>query len=473
MKAMKRVGINRVLGSIRRKPPTDTSPETVLDTPEENAIRNARLFCESGGPKGSAEEVLYLPTIVEACESSPSAAQEASLVIRKFLSKENYTKPYLQYNAIMLIRILADNPGRTFTRNIDAKFVATLEELLRVGRNPSVKQLLMETLETFGREKSHDEGLALLGEMWKRERERISSQHGPPEPRTLNAPPPGQQQQPPSQQSQQNYFSRSHNSRQLPAPHELSSRIEEARNSADVLSQVVQSTPPSEILHHELVREFADRCQSASRSIQAYMIAENPSPDNDTMEQLIETNEQLNRAMNQHQRALLSARKAASQGANGASTPPAADLHGAFAPPAGPPPGRTISRTNSTLARKPVKTNSQRSVARVLPAGPDAETSSSAWKTANPPFPRDEPSAATGQFNDRLGVEPYHPGFSSTPSYAGRQESSLGKAKMHAAAVPERDEPDSDDDDDDDDGRRERDKMTAPTIPAKEPVYRF
>ncbi|KAJ5053750.1 uncharacterized protein L3040_000041 [Drepanopeziza brunnea f. sp. 'multigermtubi'] len=465
MKAMKRVGINRVLGSIRRKTSADTSPETALDTPEANAIRNARLFCESGGPKGSAEEVLYLPMIVEACESSPSAAQEASLVIRKFLSKDNFTKPYVQYNAIILIRILADNPGRTFTRNIDAKFVATLEDLLQVGRNPSVKQLLMETLETFGREKSHDEGLALLGEMWKRERERIAKEHGPPEPRTPNVPPPGQQQQ----QSQQSYFSRSHSSRQLPTPHELSSRIEEARTSADLLSQVVQSTPPSEILHHELVREFADRCQSASRSIQAYMIAENPSPDNDTMEQLIETNEQLNRAMNQHQRALLSARKAASQGANGASTPPAADLHGAFAPPAGPPPGRTISRTNSTLARKPVKTNSQRSVAQV-PAGPEAEKSSSAWKTANPPFPRDEPSAATGQFNDRMGVEPYHPGFSSTPSFTGRPQSSMGKVMIHTAAVPERDEPDSDDDDD---GRKETVTTTAPTIPAKEPVYRF
>ncbi len=123
------------------------------------------------------EEVLYLPTIVEACESSPSAAKEASYLIRKFLSKDNYSKPYVQYNGIMLVRILADNPGKTFTRNIDAKFVQVVKELLRVGRDPSVKQILMETLDTFKREKAGDEGLALLIEMWNKEHERMVKIH--------------------------------------------------------------------------------------------------------------------------------------------------------------------------------------------------------------------------------------------------------------------------------------------------------
>jgi hypothetical protein len=69
----------------------------------------------------------------------------------------------------MLIRILADNPGKSFTRNIDAKFVQNVKELFRVGRDPSVKQMLIETLNTFQRERSNDEGLALLLEMWKKE----------------------------------------------------------------------------------------------------------------------------------------------------------------------------------------------------------------------------------------------------------------------------------------------------------------
>jgi hypothetical protein len=77
----------------------------------------------------------------------------------------------------MLIRILSDNPGKTFTRNIDAKFVQTIKELMRVGRDPSVKQILMETLDTFSREKQSDEGLTLLLEMWKKEHERMVKIH--------------------------------------------------------------------------------------------------------------------------------------------------------------------------------------------------------------------------------------------------------------------------------------------------------
>lgn len=73
----------------------------------------------------------------------------------------------------MLIRILADNPGKTFTKCIDSKFVQAVKELLRAGRDPSVKQLLIETLNTFQRERSGDEGLVMLLEMWRKEIERM------------------------------------------------------------------------------------------------------------------------------------------------------------------------------------------------------------------------------------------------------------------------------------------------------------
>jgi len=281
---------------------------------------------------------------------------------------------------------------------------------------------------------------------------------------------------PPFQGNEQNYFSRNHHSRRLPQPHELSSRIEEARTSAGLLSQVVQSTPPSEIIQNELVREFADRCQSASRSIQAYMIAENPSPDNDTMETLIETNEQLNKAMNQHQRAILSARKAAGLG-NGEPTPPPRPDAG-FAPPPGPPPGRTSSGFAAPPGPPPTLSNppprkAVKNQPPIPPPGDYAPTGSddenpfsdpktSTTRTHNPPFPKDEPSSNTGQFNDRLGIEPYHPGFRETPSYMGRQDSSMGNVAMHAA-VPET--PHEDDED-----RRAGYGVQPGT---KEPVYRY
>ena len=77
----------------------------------------------------------------------------------------------------MLIRILADNPGRTFTRNLDSKSVQTVKELLRVGRDPSVKQILMETLDTLSTVKADDEGCAQLNEMWKKEHEKMIKIH--------------------------------------------------------------------------------------------------------------------------------------------------------------------------------------------------------------------------------------------------------------------------------------------------------
>ena len=78
----------------------------------------------------------------------------------------------------MLVRILTDNPGPTFTRNMDKKFVDAAKELLRSGRDPSVRQILMETLDTFEFTKSHDEGLSLMIEMWKKEKERAYKTYG-------------------------------------------------------------------------------------------------------------------------------------------------------------------------------------------------------------------------------------------------------------------------------------------------------
>ena len=118
--------------------------------------------------------MLHLPVIVEAAESSPAAAREAANRIRSFLAKTNFQRAYVQYNAIMLVRILADNPGKSFTRNLDTKFVVTVKELLREGRDVSVQQILRETLDTFETQKAEDETLAPLREMWKKEKSRLS-----------------------------------------------------------------------------------------------------------------------------------------------------------------------------------------------------------------------------------------------------------------------------------------------------------
>lgn len=73
----------------------------------------------------------------------------------------------------MLVRILADNPGKSFTKNLDQKFVSTVKELLRHGTDLSVQQILRETLDSFEANKADDETLAPLRDMWKKERAKV------------------------------------------------------------------------------------------------------------------------------------------------------------------------------------------------------------------------------------------------------------------------------------------------------------
>ncbi|CAD6575727.1 MAG: hypothetical protein ASARMPREDX12_007461 [Alectoria sarmentosa] len=355
----------RFLSSIGRRP-SHESEKAIPDgdSPEASVSRGVRLFCESGGPNNQGEEVLHLPVIVEAAESSPSAASEAALRIRKFLSKDNYQRAYVQYNAIMLVRILADNPGKGFTKNIDQKFVSTVKELLRDGRDMSVQQILRETLDTFEEQKANDETLALLTEMWKKEKGKMGKRLGSAVHIGEGRRGPGYQhalQQPvqqnmiaprnPSNQNQQNYFARNHRPRGLPPPAELVQRVEEAKTSAKLLSQVVQSTPSNEVLGNELIKEFVERCQSATRSMQDYIHSDNPAPDEDTLLTLIETNDQLATAMSKHQRALLQARRTTgvSPLSTGPYEVPGAPVtssneprNGHFTPPPGPPPGKQV-----------------------------------------------------------------------------------------------------------------------------------
>jgi hypothetical protein len=272
------------------------------------------------------EEVLHLPVIVESAESSPQAATVAAKTIRKFLSKENYGRPHVQYNAVMLIRILSDNPGASFTRNLDAKFTATVKELLRTGKDPSVQQILRETLAALYVDKAYDTNLNTLFHMWSKE---SGGAVPPPNARSginapmISPPPMGYQQQQPRES-----YQRRRREAGLPPPGELAQRIEEAKTSAKLLQQLVQSTPPAELQGNDLVKEFAERCQTAQRSVQGYINCDNPPPDDETMQTLIETSEQLSLAASKHQRAILQARRSVAN-----SSP----LSNVSAPP-GPPP---------------------------------------------------------------------------------------------------------------------------------------
>ncbi|KAI2634707.1 hypothetical protein GGS26DRAFT_520871 [Hypomontagnella submonticulosa] len=491
---MKSLKMSRVLGTIRKKNSnlnnsnndTGASVAAEGESPEATASRCVKSFCESGS-NNSGDEVLFLPPIVDAAESSPAAAAECARLIRKYLKRDYWTKPSYQYNAIMLVRILADNPGPTFTRNLDQKFADTAKELLRSVRDASVRQMMMETLDSFENTKAYDEGLTVIIGMWKKEKEKAQKQYGGRAPQ----PPPRAYTSPPINPHSQNYFARSHSNRRLPDPVELASRLEEARTSAKLLQQVVTNTPPVEVLSNDLIKEFADRCTSASRSIQMYMTAEDPAPDNDTMESLIDTNEQLQASLSLHQRAMLNARKLVA-----VMEPP---------PPQSQAQSRSQSRTRPDAPVSPIETDRDGSleIPRAISRRPNgkgkereyepAAAGPSRTHTPGPdededPFkdPDPEPSGsgskgkATGGSGSgaggsssyidepRLAFEPFHPGFETTPSYLDRQESAIGKEAMHGAAESSTSDPRRSRGDDSNSGVYD---VTPPKD--KEPIYRY
>lgn len=70
----------------------------------------------------------------------------------------------------MLIRILGDNPGHSFTRNLDSKFVAVIKDLLRYGRDWHVQHCLRQYLNTIEADRHGDQDLQLLLQMWAKEK---------------------------------------------------------------------------------------------------------------------------------------------------------------------------------------------------------------------------------------------------------------------------------------------------------------
>ncbi|KAI1761987.1 hypothetical protein GGR53DRAFT_468762 [Hypoxylon sp. FL1150] len=485
---MKSLRMSKVLGTIKKKRSNasngpSASVPTEGESPEATATRCVKAFCESDS-NNAGDEVLFLPPIVDAAESSPAAAAECARLIRKYLKRDYWTKPSYQYNAMMLIRILADNPGQTFTRNLDQKFTNTTKELLKSVRDPNVRQMMMETLDVFENTKSYDEGLALLIEMWKKEKETVQRQYGgnavqPPEPRTLNAPP--------FNPHSQNYFARAHSNRRLPDPVELASRLEEARTSAKLLQQVVTNTPPVEVLSNDLIKEFADRCTSASRSIQMYMTAEDPSPDNDTMEALIDTNEQLQASLSLHQRAMLNARKLVAtmgpppeQSYTRESVSPEGserDGHGNGLEPPPVPPRSNSNSKGKAREYEPSVAGPSRTHTPAIGEDP--------FQDPEPEISRSDSHAAGGSGlgsgagassdylgEQRLAFEPFHPGFETTPSYLNRQESALGKETMHGAtAAPASDARGSHTDEDS--NNSDIYEVTPANTKQKEPIYRY
>ncbi|KAJ5834084.1 hypothetical protein N7447_000110 [Penicillium robsamsonii] len=381
--------MKRFLGSLSRRSSSSDSVEHREDSPEAIVLKELTAFCESNtntNANGSSRdaqgnEFVHLPRIVETAESSPNAAKQAALRIRKYLADPAGTPNQTQYNAIMLMRILVDNPGHTFTRNLDAKFVTTIKELLRTGRDWHVQSYLRQYLDLLEQQRSWDQDLKLLLQMWSKEK--IKAFRGVIDPFPMNTivPP----QVPPRHLQQQPYIQPRAPANTLPDLVELAARIEEARNSAKLLTQFVQSTPPVELENNDLIKEFIDRCRSSSRCIQGYIHSTNPAPDEDTMLTLIETNDEISVALSQQQRAMLKARKIRGSSSPSSSnlnspsptSPPVASGPTTFSPPARPP-VRTATRSPESPAPVPAQLPSTATTGSRAPASNPASGSATA-----------------------------------------------------------------------------------------------
>ncbi|KAI1813149.1 hypothetical protein GGS20DRAFT_554596 [Poronia punctata] len=483
------------------------------DTPEGVVVRNlGELF----HPRRTVydESAVYLHSIVEAA-ASPEAARICAEQLQSYLAlnpskewhkegtKEVEARFAWRYYVITLLGILANNPGRTFTRHLGTDFTKTVQNFMenRVPYSHELDGMLMQKLDDFEEQNKdptndrYDEGLAPLVEMWKKQKEGSNprvieylkrKRRGP------SSAPPDAMRGP-----------------KLPSPTELAGRLEEGRNSAKVLHDIITDTPPGRLLEDELVKEFVDRCQRASRSVQGYMDCRDPAPDTETMETLIDTNEQLQNALNLHRRAMLSARKnmdmmtplgrnltdSDERGSRDneiqpprRTSPPSAGL--GVQPSAGSGLGSGSGPNESSLQGPNGKGKGKgREYEPLTYAGSSAGPSRS-HTPLDEGNPFQDPNDATGAWEaggtsdryhnqePRLAYEPYHPGFDSTPSYTGRQESAIGRESMHGAvgnSLPEkatgerppRHDEVSDDDDD------ESELYDRPSQKQKEPAYRY
>ena len=226
----------------------------------------------------------------------------------------------------MLIRILIDNPGTTFTKAIDTKFVDGVRNILRQSSDPSVQQIMRETLNSLETDKASDENLEALLKMWKKEKESGKGMPGPAAAQARAYNNRGVYRPPAVNQGS---YGQGRPRHQLPDPVELAGRIEEAKTTAKLLVQLTLSTPANEFQGNDLLKEFSERCQSAHRSLQGFMNSTDQAPDEATFQTLIETCEMLSVATSKHQRALLAARKqtgAVSPGAQSQQQPSASPL---------------------------------------------------------------------------------------------------------------------------------------------------
>lgn len=97
--------------------------------------------------------------------------------------------------------------------------------------------------------------------------------------------------------------------RPSPSPENLASRLREARTSARLLQQVVDTAAPDDINGNDLMRELAERCQHASAALQSVIGGDNVARTDSVVLSSIEANDLLTSALSNYHRAAIQARR--------------------------------------------------------------------------------------------------------------------------------------------------------------------
>ncbi|KAK9456885.1 hypothetical protein V1511DRAFT_495568 [Dipodascopsis uninucleata] len=230
--------------------------------------------------ESNGDEVIYLPTIVDCAQATPAAAREAIRAVRKRIDPKHGSGSVTQYNAIMVLRILIDTDSIAVQEAIgsDDKLAPILKTVLKNSRDPSIVDFLRDTLVRCASTKGDVEGFSALHSIYYKYLAKGRSKNS-------------------RKQQLSEIKVRSLQER-------IDDMVQECRESANLLEQIVSTTPPASIAGSTLVFEFYQRCDTLEKEVTRYLNDDSSHIDEQRMVKLIESNDALKAALNAHKLAL-------------------------------------------------------------------------------------------------------------------------------------------------------------------------
>ncbi|KAK9479315.1 hypothetical protein V1514DRAFT_341869 [Lipomyces japonicus] len=258
----------KVFGS-SSKDPGSTSATAISSFCDQKTLSSAltrltKPFSSSPAATASQDHIALLPVIVENAEATPAAAVLAIKTLRKRLDFKHGASTVAQYNAVIVLRVLADanSPNILARLNDDSKLVTAIVSLLNSNKDLSVKHLLRDTLRHFAVDMP--DAVPALAALHKDNHPTAAAAAAPP----------------------------------------VTEIISEANSSAGLLRQMLLSTPPVQLAASPLVLEFYDRCVALAAQLGTVLSANSLSLNEVTTAAVISASEEISTTLDLHKAAL-------------------------------------------------------------------------------------------------------------------------------------------------------------------------